>query len=134
MTTIEMLDALDELHQQLILLGADKQALIDQVLTPEIRRKLDEIEDEFSDKSGAVLEKISDLENAIKQDVIAEGATVKGKYMMAVFTKGRVSWDTKALDGYAAAHPEVAQFRKEGAPSVSIRKAAANDLLQISHR
>ena len=125
MNTIEKLDALDELHQQIILLGADKQALIDQVLTPEIRRKLDEIEDEFSDKSGAVLEKISDLENAIKQDVIAEGATVKGKYMMAVFTKGRVSWDTKALDGYAAAHPEVAQFRKEGAPSVSIRKAAA---------
>ncbi len=125
MTTIEMLDALDELHQQLILLGADKQALIDQVLTPEIRRKLDEIEDEFSDKSGAVLEKISDLENAIKQDVIAEGATVKGKYMMAVFTKGRISWDTKALDGYVVAHPEVAQFRKEGAPSVSIRKAAA---------
>jgi len=124
MTTIEMLDALDELHQQLILLGADKQALIDQVLTPEIRRKLDEIEDEFSDKSGAVLEKISDLENAIKQDVIAEGATVKGKYMMAVFTKGRISWDTKALDGYAAAHPEVEQFRKEGAPSVSIRKVA----------
>ena len=125
MNTIEKLDALDELQQQLILLGADKQALIDQVLTPDIRRKLDEIEDEFSDKSGAVLEKISDLENAIKQDVIAEGATVKGKYMMAVFTKGRVSWDTKALDGYAAAHPEVAQFRKEGAPSVSIRKAAA---------
>lgn len=125
MNTIDKLDALDELQQQLILLGADKQALIDQVLTPEIRRKLDEIEDEFSDKSGAVLEKISDLENAIKQDVIAEGATVKGKYMMAVFTKGRVSWDTKALDGYAAAHPEVAQFRKEGAPSVSIRKVAA---------
>ena len=125
MNTIEKLDALDELHQQLILLGADKQALIDQVLTPEIRRKLDEIEDEFSDKSGAVLEKIGDLEGAIKQDVITEGATVKGKYMMAVFSKGRVSWDTKALDGYAAAHPEVAQFRKEGAPSVSIRKVAA---------
>ena len=121
MNTIEKLDALDELHQQLILLGADKQALIDQVLTPEIRRKLDEIEDEFSDKSGAVLEKIGDLEGAIKQDVITEGATVKGKYMMAVFSKGRVSWDTKSLDGYAAAHPEIAQFKKTGDPSVSIR-------------
>jgi len=125
MNTIDKLDALDELQQQLILLGADKQALIDQVLTPDIRRKLDEIEDEFSDKSGAVLEKIVDLEGSIKQDVITEGATVKGKYMMAVFSKGRVSWDTKALDGYAAGHPEIAQFRKEGAPSVSIRKAAA---------
>ena len=125
MNTIEKLDALDELQQQLILLGADKQALIDQVLTPDIRRKLDEIENEFADKSQTVSAKIAELESAIKAGVIDCGATVKGKYLMAVFTKGRVSWDTKALDGYAAAHPEVAQFRKEGAPSVSIRKAAA---------
>jgi hypothetical protein len=28
-----------------------------------------------------------------------------------------------ALDGYAAAHPEIQQFRIEGSPSVSVRKA-----------
>ena len=27
------------------------------------------------------------------------------------------------IDGYTLAHPEIAQFRAEGAPSVSVRKA-----------
>jgi hypothetical protein len=36
--------------------------------------------------------------------------------------KGRVSWDTKALDGYAVAHPEIEKLRIEGAPTVRIAK------------
>ncbi len=41
---------------------------------------------------------------------------------MAVWSKGRETWDTKSLDGYALAHPEIASLRKVGDPSVSIRK------------
>jgi len=46
---------------------------------------------------------------------------VKGRELEAVYVKGRISWDNKALDGYAAAHPEIGAFRKQGDPSVSIR-------------
>lgn len=35
--------------------------------------------------------------------------------------KPRVYWDSKALDGYAAAHPEILQFRTEKMPNPSIR-------------
>ncbi|CAK0771531.1 hypothetical protein CCP3SC15_4350001 [Gammaproteobacteria bacterium] len=41
---------------------------------------------------------------------------------MAVYTKGRVSWDSKKLDGMMILVPELASARKEGEPSVSIRK------------
>ncbi|MCG3145996.1 MAG: hypothetical protein HONDAALG_03775 [Gammaproteobacteria bacterium] len=51
----------------------------------------------------------------------SRGATVKGAALSAVYAKGRVSWDNKALEGYAVAHPELLAFRSEGAPSVSIR-------------
>lgn len=42
--------------------------------------------------------------------------------MMAVWSKGRVTWDGKGLGGYMVAHPEIEAFRREGKPSVSIRR------------
>lgn len=103
-------------------INAEKQTLIDQVLTPEIKEKLAEIDAEFNQKIDDISQQKSMLESEIKMEVLQAGRTVKGTYHSFVWSKPRVSWDTKALDGYAAAHPEVAQFRTEGAPSVSVRK------------
>ena len=123
MNAIEgMLEELAGLKDGAYALLEKKQQLVDQVITPEIKAKIEEINAEFEPAIVAANEKIDALESSIKQHVIAGGETVKGSVLMAVYSKGRVSWDTKALDGYAVAHPEVGQFRKEGAPSVSIRK------------
>jgi hypothetical protein len=133
MNTSEKLDQLDEFQAQKALIDLDKQKLIDdlynRLYTPEIRQALDDIKKaeadintEFAIKSEAVDENIAKLTAEIKNDVLQLGGTVKGEHMMAVWSKGRVSWDTKALDGVVALHPELAQFRKEGEPSVSIRK------------
>lgn len=121
MNTIEKLNQLAEFHAAKQSAELAKQALIDQILTPEIRAKIAEIEAEFEAGTEAVHTKIAELEAEIKTDVIQAGATIKAEYMQAVYAKGRVSWDTKALDGYAAAHPEIAQFKKTGDPSVSFR-------------
>ena len=104
-------------------IGQEKQALIDEVLTPEIKEKLAEIDAEFDPKVDALAQQKSMLEADIKQEVLSAGRTVKGTYHSFVWSKPRVSWDTKALDGYATAHPEIQQFRTEGNPSVSVRKA-----------
>lgn len=145
MNTIEKLEKLAELNDFLEtfeqrkndtreLLDAERQALINSVLTPEILAKVEEIKAEFEPKFAALEsdEKYnvskaaaSLLTDEIKAEVIQAGSTVKGSCLQAVYAKGRVSWDTKALDGYAAGHPEIAPFRKEGDPSVSIRKVAA---------
>jgi len=101
----------------------EKSALIDTILTPEIKEKLAEIEAEFQPKIEQLSQEKSALESEIKMEVLEAGRTVKGTYHSFVFSKPRVSWDTKALDGYAAAHPEIAQFRTEGSPSVNVRKA-----------
>jgi len=119
MDTKEKLDAIFDLRSAQDLLENDKQALINQVLTKEIRDKIAEIEAEFSNSD--ISEKINALTEEVKSEVVAAGETVKGTYLMAVYNKGRVSWDTKALDGYIKAHPEIESFRKQGDPSVSIR-------------
>ncbi len=105
------------------LIHQEKQALINTVLTPEIKEKLAEIDAEFDPKIEQLAQEKVMLESEIKQEVLSAGRTVKGTYHSFVWSKPRVSWDTKALDGYALAHPEIAQFRMEGSPSVSVRKA-----------
>jgi len=101
----------------------EKQRLLDEVYSAEIKTRMAEIEAEFAAQTEAVTANIAQLEAEVKQAVVEFGASVKGTVYHAVFAKGRVSWDTKSLDGYATAHPELLTFRKEGEPSVSLRAA-----------
>jgi len=64
----------------------------------------------------------ADLTAKIKTETVAAQQTTHGHSLMAVYAKGRVTWDGKGLDGYAVANPEVAAFRRVGEPSVSIRE------------
>jgi hypothetical protein len=105
------------------LIHQEKQALIDTVLTPEIKEKLAEIDAEFDPKVDELAQQKSMLEADIKAEVLQAGRTVKGTYHSFVWSKPRVSWDDKGLSGYALHHPEILQFRKVGNPSVSVRKA-----------
>ncbi|MFA5376903.1 MAG: hypothetical protein WC455_14225 [Dehalococcoidia bacterium] len=118
---VTKLDRLADLQAQADVIRMRFNDLRDGVMTPEIKQALADIDAEERTTLEAVNEGIGKLTADVKDDVVKAGASVKGKYLQAVWMKGRVSWDTKALDGYAAGHPEIAQFRKEGEPSVSIR-------------
>ena len=99
-----------------------KQKALDVVLTAEIKAQLEAIELEFAGRDEVVEEKILTLTTEIKELVVAHGSSVKGEFLHAVYSKGRTSWDNKALQGYAADKPELLQFKKTGKPSVGIRK------------
>jgi hypothetical protein len=116
----ELLDQLANYQAQKDYFHLQKQELIDQVLPPEIKARLEEIEAEFSDKLEAVDQNIASLEAAIKEEVLRSGASVKGTFLRAVWNKGRVTWDARRMDEYASAHPEVLAFRKQGEPFVRI--------------
>jgi hypothetical protein len=90
-------------------------------MTPEIKEALADVDAEEATTMEAVNAGISSLTDEVKQAVFINGASAKGDYLQAVWMKGRVSWDSKSLEGYAAAHPEIKAFRKEGEPTVSIR-------------
>jgi hypothetical protein len=117
-----MIDQYSEYQAQIDALSLEKQALVDSILTPEIKAQLAAIDAEFAGKAETAQGKMAELSEAIKNCVIAQGETAKGAHHQFCFTKGRESWDGKSLSGYAAAHPEILAFRKVGDPSVSVRK------------
>lgn len=116
-----MLAKLAEYRAQRDVAMLHRQEAIDAIMTPEIKARLSDIEAEFGLMAEAAEQNIVTLEAEIKRAVIDHGSTVKDAHVQAVYTKGRVTWDVKALDGYAISHPELFVFRSEGDPSVSIR-------------
>lgn len=117
-----LLDKLTELQALQACMALNKQELVDAVLTPEIRQKIADIDAEYAPREDDVNTRIGQVSGAVKTAVVTYGKTVSGDHLQAVYVKGRVTWDTKAIDGYAMNHPELFTFRKEGEPSVSIRK------------
>jgi hypothetical protein len=131
----EIKKKLDELAD--LQLGQDtlklrKQEEIDNVMSPEDKAIIDEInkknlikiaeiDERYAGEAEALASKISVLDLDIRKAVLTLGASVKGGRLYAIWNKGRVSWDTRKLDGYAEAHPEIKQFRVEGEPTISIR-------------
>lgn len=116
-----MLDQLAEIQKTADSLRVEYSAMIDAATPQEIRQRISEIDAEFSPKIKAAADNAAELEKQIKQAVLESAETSKGAALMAVWSKGRVSWDTAALDGYLKAHPELQDLRKQGEPSVSIR-------------
>lgn len=122
MNAQEILEQLTELYAQQDLLKIAKDDARDAAIPDEVEAALADIDVEFTPKLESIAEKIAALEAQAKQTVLEAGATVKGGALQAVYTKGRITWDGKKLDGMMSLIPQLADARKEGEPSVSIRK------------
>jgi len=120
MEIIEKLDKVADLQARLDLTKIEFDEKRAEILSA-VKDQLDVIDGQCAYISDGITEEIQTLTDEIKAEIIKSGKTVKGARLQAVYTKGRISWDTKALEGYAVAYPEILPFRKEGEPSVSIR-------------
>lgn len=99
---------------------AETQAQTAKVYADIEQRKRD-IEAEFSGKSDDVDKNIAALEAEIKAETKARGETIKGKYFMAVYVKGRTSWNNDMLDGMISLVPQLEKARKVGEPTITLR-------------
>jgi len=121
MTIENELDRLYELKAQFEVRRLHYGEIRNQLIPVELQKQLRDLDAEEMNALEQLQYGIDDLERTIKADVVANGATVKGSSLMAVYSKGRESWDGKLLNGYAVAHPEILAAKSVGAPSVSIR-------------
>ena len=121
-TIQEKLNRMADLQSKEDVINMDFNELKESLLTPELRVQLREIEEERQTALESLQEGMAKLREEIAKDVLKFGDSVKGKYLHAVRNNGKVTWDSKKLEGYAEAHPEVRAFRKQGAPSVTFRK------------
>jgi hypothetical protein len=119
-TIIAKLNELSDVQSALAVARLDYEARRTEMLKA-VQTELDALAAEYQPLFDVSEERIAALSEAIKQEVTHHGASVKGAYLYAVYSRGRVTWDTKGLDRYAAEHPEVMRFRKQGHPTVSLR-------------
>lgn len=87
----------------------------------QVQAELDALDMEYRPILEATQENIAALENEIKTEVLLYGKSVSGGMYRASYTQGRVSWDNEGMTKYAASHPDVLQFRRQGQPVVSLR-------------
>lgn len=89
-----------------------------------IQRQIDALYEKLAAKLDDLPERISALENDIKQDCLILGTSLITDDLAydVIWSAGRETWDSKALAGYAAAHPEIEQFRKQGKPSARLKR------------
>jgi len=118
---ISLLDRYCDLHERLEALRAEAQERREAAIPPEVRAAIMAIDAAYGPDIAALEEEINAMKTVIEAKVLAIGQTVKSARAIAVYNKGRVTWDTQALEGFAAAHPEILRFRKEGYPYVTIR-------------
>lgn len=119
----QALNQLADFQAQQDALRLEQDELVNKLIPPEVQKAIEDIRAEYAIKSSAAAENIEQLQNEIKNAVKEFGASVKSDLLYAVFSSGRTTWDSKGLDGYIAAHPEVEKFKKVGEASVSIRAA-----------
>jgi hypothetical protein len=117
----KMLDELHDLQCKADYLRITKDSEIKGAIPDDIQKIIDAIKEKYSEIVMDVDEEISMLANEIKEQVKATGESVKGEHLSAVYTKPRVTWDSKGIEGFSVAHPEINVFRKVGEPSVSIK-------------
>ena len=106
------------------ILQAEMQEAIDQAIPQEVKDRIEDIKAELQPNIDRLNETISLYEGRLKEYVIQVGETLKGEYHMVVPAKGRTTWNTKGLQGYAIAHPEIEVFKSVHDPSASIRRVS----------
>jgi hypothetical protein len=119
---VMMLDDLSALQERLAMLAQAHAAARRQAITPAVRQALARVDAAYAPQIAALESTMALAEGCLKQAVLERGASVKGTALHAIYVKGRVTWDSRYLDIYAASHPEIQPARTEGQPSVSLRK------------
>lgn len=118
-----MLDELHNLRCGVDAIKLERDALIDSQLTEDQRIKLRDIRDEYQEKIEAILQRMEQMESAVRAAVSESMTSVKADHLHAIYSKPSTTWDSEGLLAMAQ-NPEFAwllQFKKESAPRVQIR-------------
>jgi uncharacterized protein YifE (UPF0438 family) len=87
----------------------------------QVQPELDALDTEFGPLIAEKEEAAGLVEADVRSAALVYGSSFKHAGIHAVYARGRVTWDGKALAEYARDHPDVEVFKKVGEPSVSLR-------------
>ena len=110
-----------DLQAKLDLLRADRQNLIDSILTPKQLVQIAEIEEEFGEILDAGEKELKAKTERLKNAILKSGVTFKGEAFQIIYTKGRVRWDDQKLHDMVFDYPPLVNARSMGKPYAVIR-------------
>lgn len=94
-----------------------------------VQPELDAIDAEMGPELKALADRLAAVEAAVKEAVLQFGRSFHHGGVHATHFRGRVTFDTKALNQYADEHPEINRFKKVGQPYVSLKYAPTGEPL-----
>jgi uncharacterized protein YifE (UPF0438 family) len=94
---------------------AERNAILEQV-----RSQLEAVDQFYRELLHKADEEVAQRENEVRQVVLQLGESAQQGSVQAVYCRGRVTWDAQGLNRYIEDHPELAGFRRVGAPSIRI--------------
>ena len=118
----QKLNQLYELEKKVDQFKAQRDHAVEELIGPKLLGQIDELRKTFDEKLELFAVESNRLKNEIKENVLASGKTTTGDYIKAQYVRGRKTWDSKGLSGYAVHDPKVKQFLKIGKPSVRFSK------------
>jgi FAD/FMN-containing dehydrogenase len=118
-------DQENEISQRIRTIKAEVQAEVEDKtkgIYTAIAQRRAEIEAEFSGKEEAVDDNIRKLTEEIKAEIVTLKKSVKGEHYHGIYVTGRITWNTDMMEGWRETFPFLEKARKEGAPSVTLRR------------
>src|SRR5512134_2474490 len=91
------LEELSEVQAAADLTRQDLEAKRAEILKS-VQAELDALDAEYAPLLAAAEARLEALKEEIKSDVLEHGASVRGGRFQAVFSRGRITWDTHALE------------------------------------
>lgn len=111
---LDRIAALEAEQAGLIAAASDARDAIIDPLMASIKSKLDDVDSTFSPRIVELQAKILSERDNVRNSVLVLGRSVEGATLRCEYVRGRVTWDDRALSGYEAAHPEIANFKRVG--------------------
>jgi uncharacterized protein YifE (UPF0438 family) len=86
-----------------------------------VQPQLDDIDADMTPRLKQLAERLAAAELAVRQAVLTFGRSHYRGRVKAMYYRGAVTFDGKALQQYAETHPEIEQFKRVGQPRVTIK-------------
>lgn len=96
----------------------------DDMIPEDVKVKIRELAEEMAPKVASMSNELAKMELELREMVAAYGQTVTGLKFQVVYISPKPVWNEKALDGYAAAHPDILQLKSMSEPKTQIRTIA----------
>lgn len=122
MDTKQMLNHLSGLRVSKEEIDKEEMQLIEEQIPEDIQKEIDDIKAEFKPQHESINQQIQRVTESIKINVLMHGESVKGEHLIATYSNGRISWDTKSLNKAIELIPQLEKYRKQGRAYISIKK------------